>query len=458
MLGRVDSRSGEAQAGELELYKTLAQLEELEAEIRGRHARYGALSQPRTLSASEIQGLLDPDTVLLEYALGEERSYLWAVTSTSIRSFELPARREIEAAAREAYRELSTLDVRDQRRQRAAALSRLVLGPVAEYLLGQRLAVVADGVLNYISFGALPLPSDDDMDSTEDPLLLFHELVYLPSASALAAQRDDQAEQPVPSMRVAVLADPVFGRLDPRVRIAGGGSEDSTSASNDLLERSAREVGVTTIARLPETRREAGAILDLVPPELALAALDFLASRETLLSPELRDYQIVHLATHGLVNSETPELSGLVLSLVDADGVARPGFVRLHDISELKLGAELVVLSACQTALGREIQGEGLVGLSRGFMYAGVPRVVASFWRVHDRATAELMARFYRGMWEEGLEPAAALREAQLSVLRERGWGRSLLLGGLCSSRRLELRRHGLQFRDWQGPPVVWVG
>ena len=136
----------------------------------------------------------------------------------------------------------------------------------------------------------------------------------------------------------------------------------------------------------------------------------------------LADYRIVHFATHGLINNQHPDLSGIVLSLVDEQGRTQNGFLRLYDIYNLKLNADLVVLSACQTALGKEIKGEGLVGLTRGFMYAGAPRVVASLWRIDDRATAEIMKRFYTGMLKDGLRPAAALRAAQISMLNDKRW------------------------------------
>lgn len=155
-----------------------------------------------------------------------------------------------------------------------------------------------------------------------------------------------------------------------------------------------------------------------------MLALDFKANRQTAMSAELGRYDIVHFATHGLINNEHPELSGLVLSLVDERGAQQDGFLRLHEVYNLKLAAELVVLSACQTGLGREIKGEGLVGLVRGFMYAGAPRVVASLWMVDDAATAELMGQFYEGMLRKGLQPAAALREAQvhMSKHKRRQW------------------------------------
>jgi CHAT domain-containing protein len=174
--------------------------------------------------------------------------------------------------------------------------------------------------------------------------------------------------------------------------------------------------------RLPFTRKEAEAIFALASPDQGLKALDFAASRATVLNTGLDQYRILHFATHGLLNSQHPELSGIVLSLVDEQGHEQEGFLRMHEIYNLKLNAELVVLSACSTALGKDIKGEGLIGLTRGFMHAGTPRVLASLWNVRDEATAELMKRFYRNLLAGKSSPAAALREAQVSMWREPRW------------------------------------
>ncbi|HKQ92316.1 MAG TPA: CHAT domain-containing protein, partial [Blastocatellia bacterium] len=213
-----------------------------------------------------------------------------------------------------------------------------------------------------------------------------------------------------------------------------GGKGKTRSANSDKMgiyflqmTRSGRETGViggeAGFGRLLGTRREAAAILALVPERERMQALDFEASRTTALRPELSEYRIVHFATHGMLNNVHPELSGIVLSLVDKEGKSQDGFLRLQDIYNLKLPAELVVLSACQTGLGKEIKGEGMVGLTRGFMYAGAPRIVASLWKVDDRATSELMKRFYQGMLgPEALSPAGALRQAQLSIWKQKQW------------------------------------
>src|SRR4029077_2211085 len=227
------------------------------------------------------------------------------------------------------------------------------------------------------------------------------------------------------------LADPVFSASDPRLalaRKAGPAPALKLAALNPDLERSARDVGTPGFEgfeRLSWTRREAEGITGIAAgagPLRVLTALDFEGSRETATSPSVAGARIVHFATHGFLNSETPELSGLVLSLVDRNGNPTDGFLRLHDVYDLTLAADLVVLSGCRTALGKEVKGEGLLGLTRGFLYAGAPRVMASLWPVRDRATAELMQRFYRGVLHDGLPPAAALRAAQRSLRRDPRW------------------------------------
>jgi CHAT domain-containing protein/Tfp pilus assembly protein PilF len=449
----------QAEAFAKEIASLITEYDELKAQIRARSPRYAALTQPQPLSLTEIQRqVLDPDTLLLEYSLGDNASYLFVVSQTSITSHQLPKRAELEAAARR-VRELMTApqprpgdtetkyqarvkEAREGYWPRAAELSRMLLGPVASQLGRKRLVIVADGALQYIPFAALPAPSpgnDGERNSGAEPQPLFveHEIVSLPSASTLATLRRETAGRKPAEKSLAVLADPVFTDDDTRVRRdvgKAGAKEKTRSADSDetdivslQMSRSGRETGVIgaedSFGRLLSTRHEAAAILALVPERDRMQALDFEASRTTALRPELGEYRIVHFATHGLLNNIHPELSGIVLSLVDKEGPSQDGFLRLQDIYNLKLSAELVVLSACQTGLGKEIKGEGLVGLTRGFMYAGAQRVVASLWKVDDQATSELMKRFYRGLLgPEALRPAGALRQAQLSMWKQKQW------------------------------------
>jgi CHAT domain-containing protein len=169
-------------------------------------------------------------------------------------------------------------------------------------------------------------------------------------------------------------------------------------------------------------RQELNGLRELVPASDSVIYSDFDATRDNLRKLDLSQYRILHFATHGRLNAKRPELSGLVLSLVDRNGQPTTGFVGLSDIYNLRAPVDLVVLSACRTALGKEVRGEGLIGLTRGFMYAGASSVVASLWKVDDEATAELMKRFYADMLQRGMTPAAALRAAQNSIRREPQW------------------------------------
>jgi CHAT domain-containing protein len=421
-------------AAEKELADLLAQFRDIQAEIRTRSPRYAALTQPQPVSLKEIQeSLLDEDTLLLEYKLGREKSVLWAVTRNAFRSVELPPGPEIDAAARRvtelilAARDPAAPETPAQRSQRRARvqaeyrdassrLSDLLLARVADLMERRRIVVVADGALHYVPFGALPAPARNAAPAKDrPPLIVEHEVLSVPSASVLAVLRQEQRESERPKGTVAVLADPVFGADDTRLGAKRTAHAQQASA-HGALERSARDAGIDGFRRLRFSRDEADAIARLVPHGRSLSALDFRARRDTAVSPELGRYRIVHFATHGVLNTQHPELSGVVLSLVDEQGRPQDGFLRLHEVYGLSLNADLVVLSGCETALGKEIKGEGLVGLTRGFMYAGAPRVIASLWNVNDRATAKLMGRFYEGMLGRGLRPAAALREAQVEM------------------------------------------
>lgn len=419
VLGR-EHTPDEALAAEQELYSALTGLENVRAEIRRRSPRYASLSRPWTLDATAVRSLLDDDTVLLEFLLGEDRSFLWRVTPASVTAYELPPRRTIEALAWQVHQQVGAIHQRTAPiRETLDALGRMLLGPVAERLADERLVVVADGALHLVPFAALTLPG------ARQPVLTRHEVVYLPSAAVLASHRRGSAgaSKPAAAATLAILADPIFDRRDPRL---GRGSTERAEESSGAMApaetptRRAALLELGELRRLPHTGREAEAIAALVPAGRRLLATGAAARRSLVVDGELAAYRILHFATHGLIHPVTPELSGLVLSRLDADGGELDGFLGLYDVSNLELSAELVVLSGCHTALGKQIRGEGLVGLTRGFMYAGVPRVVASFWQVRDEATAELMARFYRAMLAEGMPAAAALRAAQLALRQDR--------------------------------------
>jgi CHAT domain-containing protein/Tfp pilus assembly protein PilF len=441
LLGR-DHTEEQATSMVKELDALTAEYDQLQTQIRQNNPRYTALTEPVSLNLQEIQSrLLDPNTVLLEYALGPDKSYVFLVSPTSLKSFALPKREEVETASRRVYDLVTASDrvvaneTLEQRNQRLAqadndypaaalALSQMLLGPFATELKSKRLLVVGEGVLQYVPFAALPDPAVGPAQSPQ-PLIASHEIINLPSASVLGVIRSETKDRSAATKTVAVFADPVFGAQDPRLTSLDEKQrvDNSTLAQAGDVRRSAEESGLNGFARLRFSREEAEQIMQLVPRTGSLEALDFAANRTAATSADLKQYRIVHFATHGLINSRHADLSGIVLSLVDRDGKPENGFLRLYDIYNMNLSADLVVLSACQTALGKDIKGEGLVGLTRAFMYAGAARVVASLWRTEDRATALLMKRFYQGMLGgNGMSPAAALRKAQLSMWQDKRW------------------------------------
>jgi CHAT domain-containing protein/tetratricopeptide (TPR) repeat protein len=418
--------SVQTEAGAEQIEKDVRQLtneyEKVQALIRSQSPRYASLMQPRPPSLEEIQAeLRGDDTILLEYAMGEEKSYVWAVTSDSFAGFELPARAQIEELTREVYSLLtarpSDTEARWDERywQKAAELSRVLFGQLSRQLGSKRLLIVADGALQYLPLEALPSPATAEESETE-PLAIRHEVVYLPSASTLITLRREATRSVSVSKSVFVLADPVFDKGDPRVKTVGAAEGAATSPA------ALKSIRANNFPRLPSTRREAEAIVSLLPEDARAVATDFAANRALALSAELGRYRIVHIATHSVVNSSHPELSGIVLSMVNEQGQEDDGFLQLHDIYSLKLNAELVVLSACNTGLGKDVRGEGLVGLTRGFMYAGASSVVASLWKVDDAASAELMTHFYKAMFEDDLPPTAALRSAKETMWRQKHW------------------------------------
>jgi CHAT domain-containing protein/tetratricopeptide (TPR) repeat protein len=420
--GLAGQRGDGAAALAREIQTLATESEDVRAEIQQTSPRYAELMQPRPLGVAEIQAeLLDDDTMLLEYALGEERSYVWAVTPAAISSHELPPRREIEAAALRLYQQLTERGGGSGSglayRGAAANLSRMILAPVADALGTKRLLIVPDGALHYVPFAALPSPVSRT-GVAQAPLAVHHELVHAASASALGPLRRQAAGRPVPAKTALVLADPVFDDLDNRVRRQSRTAPPPVAEQQRALNGAGLRGPGGRIARLPYTRQEAATLSNLAPGQVSLA-LDFQASRDRFLSADVASHRIVHIATHGVLNDEHPELSGLVLSLVDKAGRPLDGFLSLSEIYNLRLPVDLVVLSACQTALGKPVRGEGLVGLTRGFFYAGATRILASLWRVDEVATARLMQLFYDGLLRKGLPPTAALRAAQIGLARE---------------------------------------
>lgn len=361
------------------------------------------------LSVREIQRqiLSTDDIVLLEYSLGQKRSFLWVVTATTFSSYGLPPGEQIEKLARDVYallKESNKIELRSAAISKSIELSRVLLGPVAGRLGAKKLLIVAPPILQYIPLGVLP---EDTRDSRHPgrtwpkPLMLRHQIVSEPSATVLATLCRRREKRPPPAKRIAVLAGPAFSPPDVK---GSASSADSKSA----------------FPRLKFSRWEAEAV-----KRQAKDASLFLgpsASRQMVLDGRLKGYPYLHFSTHGLLDRVEPENSAIVLSLFDSKGRRVDGFLRAGEIAKLDLPAELAVLSACQTGLGQEIRGEGLVGLTQAFFSAGSSRVMVSLWNVDQQPTAYLMERFYKNLLSDDLSPAAALNEAQVWMWQQPKW------------------------------------
>lgn len=414
---------------EKEIRDLVYQRKETQSQIKVNSPTFAALTQNQDVSLPEIQNLLDKDSVLLEYSLGKDYSYLWLVTNNEVQYYKLAAKSEIEKQAQIVYNLLisrslpnnkNSASVDTEYKLAVTKLSELILSPISSQLSNKRLLIVADGALQYIPFAILPKISKLDKTAFFLPLILENEVISLPSAATLLLLKEKKENL----NSITIIADPIFSKNDPRIKQSIAKAEGKQNIDN-LLEPTSfgrEKNNLNDLSRLPFSRQEATAIASLLSKENYQQFLDFDADYDLLTKGKLSSNKVLHFATHSIINNDYPELSGIVLSLVDKEGKPKNGFLQLQEIYNLKFSANLVVLSACQTALGKEIKGEGLVGLTRGFMYAGARQVIASLWKVDDRATAELMKYFYQNLFKNNQSPSSALRQAQLQMMKQPRW------------------------------------
>ena len=438
-----------------DLEKLQAEYEEIENQIRTASPRYAALTANKPLTLAEVQqNVLDDKTMLVEYSLQNDDSYLFAVSKDAVSLFKLPSRANIEKLAMDLraqlipsklQRRIVGIDVADANRglgiaaaapadvapfvAASNALYKVVLEPAAAMLGEKRLMVVADGALNYIPFQVLLKNADGADFASLGYLVKTNEVIYAPSASVIGAIKQQHTK--TNSRAMLVIADPVFNSSDARAKKGA-----ATSASPDA---EARGLGIQSaladvdgnapapgaameglpLARLTGTRVEAEQISKLAKASGGQADvwLDLDASEENLDTRDMSKYRIIHVATHGLLNAERPQFTGVVLSLVG--NKTQDGFVRTDEVFNLRLGSPLVMLSACETGLGKEKRGEGVMGLTRAFMYAGAPTVGVSLWSVADKSTADLMTDFYQRLLSTTATntTSGALRGAQLAMI-----------------------------------------
>jgi len=387
------------------------------------------VTPPRSLA--EIQAALPPGYVLLDFWLGETRSFVWVVRRAGLSLTALPGQAAIEAQSRLATRALGVPPAGLARRERRIALlSQTLFGPIARQLAGERFVVVPDGQLFNVPFAALPIPGSNQ--ANPERLIDRGAVVTLPSASLALEIRDAVARRPAAEGLFAV-GDPVFGCPDDRLGCVApavvppsyferlGAWMKARFRAPPKVERDATSGELPRIAR---TRSEVAAITRLAGAGEVVERLGFAANRSAVLGSPLESFRILHFATHGLVDPARPARSGLALARLNPAGgkLAGDSFLRLGDLAGRKLHADLVVLSACDTALGRETRGEGPQSLGRAFLAAGAATALVSLWRVDDSSTKQLMVGFYRQLLERGLPAAAALRQSQLAVRSRPEW------------------------------------
>lgn len=439
-----------------DLEKLQAEYEEIENQIRTASPRYATLTANKPLTVSEVQqNVLDDQTVLVEYALQTDDSYLFAVSKTAVNLFKLPPRANIEKLAMDLraqlipsklQRRIVGIDVAEANRglgisatpapedvapfvAAANGLYKVVLQPAAGMIGEKRLMVVADGALNYIPFEVLLKTADGADFSSLGYLVKTNEIIYAPSASVVGAIKQQRTKNA--SKAMLIIADPVFNSNDARAQkkpaapasdaeARGLGIASAlTDVSGSAPPAPAGQIEGLPLARLSGTRTEADQISKLAKASGGQADvwMDLDANEDNLDTRDVTKYRVIHVATHGLLDAERPQFTGVVLSLVG--NKTHDGFVRTDEVFNLRLGSPLVMLSACETGLGKEKRGEGVMGLTRAFMYAGAPTVGVSLWSVADKSTADLMTDFYKRLLSagEGTTSSSALRGAQLAMI-----------------------------------------
>ena len=406
------------------------ELERIKATLKQNSPIYSAIKNPAPFDVADFQrDILDENSLLLEFSFGKEESYLWLVGKTEVDSYVLPPREQLESRIEKLRKLIDSRGmlegetVENYQARIAAAetefereaqiFSRELLGQVAGKLADKRLIIVPDGKLHYFPIAALPFPNSID----NLPILLTNETIYEPSAATLALlMRKGQKISALPK-NLLVFSDPIFSNQDARIAMAAG-SKNETQSETGLLkaEKFRFAESLTSLARLNASQDEADAIVEIIGESESTALGGAAATRERALDASIADYKVIHFATHGLINEERPELSGIVLSQVDETGQTSNGVVRLQDIYAMNLSADAVVLSACNTGIGKEVKGEGLLSLSNAFLQVGAKSVVSSLWKVDDYAARELMKNFYRELTSGTVTTAEALRRAQIKM------------------------------------------
>jgi CHAT domain-containing protein len=422
--GNPDTTEIEKVSGEINELEN--EFEEIKASLKQNSPEYSAIRNPPPFDTSGFRDrVLDENTLLLEFSFGKDESYLWLTGKNFFSSFVLPGRDKLESRIQRLRELVTSRDMKQDETvedyqirmseaerlywQEAQVLSNELLGQISNELYEKRLIIVPDGKLHYFPLSALPLPNSN----TWEPILVTNETIYEPSASTLLLLQQTSNEPRTGSKDLLVFSDPVFSADDPRLSAQSASVAPATATNFRFAE------SLSSLPRLAASKTEGDSIANIVGTSQSYVLSGFSATRERVLAPEMSDYRIIHFATHGWIDEEHPELSGIILSRFDENGQGLDEFVRLQDIYGLRLSADLVVLSACKTGVGKELRGEGLISLTNGFIQSGAGSVLSSLWKVDDNATLELMTNFYVSLVSDNLSASKALRNAQMKMWQD---------------------------------------
>jgi CHAT domain-containing protein len=399
-----------------DLQRAESELETFQLEMRRINPRYASVKYSQPVKPEFIaKELLDSDSALIEYVLGEKRSFAWVVHKDKITAVILPPKKEIDDLVKE-YREALTEKVSALTMGQATAklhakgqlLYEKLFRPLDRHLSSaQKLIIVADGALTYLPFETLVRNPKDAAKTSASPLYLIERFAisYAPSASALAAIRAIEKETAKAAKGVMAFGDPVYTNSQPSGKDANSANLNSTNQAERGFD----------YRQLPYTRTEVNEIVSLFPSLERTVYLGTEAREQKVKTESLDRYRYLHFAAHAMIDEDRPKRSGVVLS--SESNSKEDGTLQMSEVMRLKLNADLVTLSACRTGLGKLLTGEGVIGLTRAFLYAGASSVVVSLWNVNDMATATLMKAFY-GNLKKGLSKDEALRQAKLELIR----------------------------------------
>lgn len=374
-----------------------------------------ASSAPERANSSTMfdAKIASEDAAVIEYWLGAEHAFAWTLTHQGIEMTMLGDSSVISNTALSLHRALSgygSVPVQE-RLALAQHLYERILSPLPDHVLDKRrLFFAADGALHYVPFATLR------SGATEGRRFLVenHDVALTPSIRTLLNGRGRRS--PALSNRMLLVADPLYDRNDPR--LADGKSVAVASTSSNVSPVRLRSAAYAeTLPRLPGTAVEARTIGTHFDTRDIDRLEGPLATRDRFLRTNLEQYRFIHVASHAVSDSEVPQLSALVLSTVDQQGRAIDGQVFAADFLNVRLNADLVVLSACDTALGRHVPGEGLIGLRYVILARGARSVMSSLWRIPDRQTAQLIARFYALLLSDGATASETLSTAMRLML-----------------------------------------